>query len=175
MNFIESLFTAWLVITGGSGADTAWSITLAGPEEPGQTLVVTGTIYKSDGKTPFPGVRLYLYHTDARGYYNSGNQGTREPRIRGWLTTDEKGRYQFRTIRPGSYPGSRNPAHIHAKAYSPGGKEEWIDEFLFDDDPFVPEKERAKENGPGDFSHIMKATPGKGGSLHCVRNIILKD
>ena len=175
MSFFMHLYAAWVLLGPGSGTDTSWSITLVGPNEPGQALIVSGTFYQGDGKTPAPGVRLYVYHTDASGRYNDGKGGTREPRIRGWLTTDARGRYHIRTIKPGSYPGSRNPAHIHAKATAPDGKEEWIDEFLFDDDPFIGEKDRANANGKGEFSHIMKGALDPDGTLHCVRNIILHD
>src|SRR5262249_25559084 len=44
---------------------------LAGPEEPGERLVVTGTVFAPDGVTPAPGVFLYVYNTDATGHYNS--------------------------------------------------------------------------------------------------------
>jgi protocatechuate 3,4-dioxygenase, beta subunit len=33
----------------------------------GQKLLVTGTIYKLNGKTPAPDVILYYYHTDIKG------------------------------------------------------------------------------------------------------------
>ena len=158
------------------GADTSWSITLVAPDEPGEPLVVSGTVFRHDGTTPAAGVRIYLYHTDARGNYSEGNRGgNREPRIRGWLTTDDHGRYSVRTIKPGSYPGSRNPAHIHSKVVHPGGREQWIEEFLFEDDPFVSEKEKMKSSGRGEFSPVMKVVRGKDGTLRCTRNILLDD
>ena len=158
----------------GGEEDTSSSITLVLPGEPGEPLVVSGTVYRHDGTTPAPGVRMQVYHTDARGYYNEGNRGTREPRILGWLTTDAKGRYMFRTIRPGPYPGSRGPAHIHSKVVVNGG-EKWIDEFLFDDDPNVPEKDRMKWSGKGLVSPILKVTRGADGVLYATRNIILEE
>lgn len=35
--------------------------------EQGPKLAISGTVYKSDGKTPAPGVVLYVYHTDQIG------------------------------------------------------------------------------------------------------------
>lgn len=164
------------MIADPSGADTSWSITLVSPDEPGDPLVVSGTVFRHDGTTPAAGVRMYLYHTDARGNYSEGNRGgNREPRIRGWLTTDQKGRYRVRTIKPGSYPGSHNPAHIHSKVMLPGGKEQWIEEFLFEDDPYISEKDRKKYAGRGEFSPVMKVIRGDTGILQCTRNIILDE
>src|SRR5688572_27130373 len=37
--------------------------------EQGPKLAVSGTVYKSDGKTPAPGVVLYVYQTDQTGRY----------------------------------------------------------------------------------------------------------
>src|SRR5512134_1672562 len=38
-----------------------------GVGEPGERLVITGTIYQNDGRTPAAGVVLYAYHTNAAG------------------------------------------------------------------------------------------------------------
>src|ERR1700759_3557778 len=78
-------------------------------------LGINGTVYKSDGKTPAPGVVLYLYHTDETGHYpKKGDEkgwAKRHGYIRGWLKTDEKGEYKFVTLRPAPYPGGNEPAH----------------------------------------------------------------
>src|SRR5678815_1897241 len=43
--------------------------TLPGFNTSQHKMLVYGTIYKSDGKTPAAGVILYIYHTDQNGYY----------------------------------------------------------------------------------------------------------
>ena len=48
--------------------------TNAGWWQEGQKLLVTGAIYKLDGRTPAPNVILYYYHTDINGVY-SDRQG----------------------------------------------------------------------------------------------------
>jgi protocatechuate 3,4-dioxygenase beta subunit len=160
--------------TAAAPSDTPWSINLVTPGEPGEPLVVSGTVYRPDGKTPAAGIRLYVYQTDARGYYSEDHRGgNSDPRIRGWLTTDARGRYRIRTIKSGSYPGSRNPSHIHSKVVLPGGKEQLIEEFQFADDPYISEKDRKKATGKGDVSPVMKVTRGDNGVLQCTRNIVL--
>ena len=125
------------------------------PGEPGERMVISGTIYKKDGKTPAPNVVLYIYHTDNTGEYTRGqgeSESTRHGRLRAWIKSDSRGNYKFSTIRPASYPNSRNPQHIHPIIKEPGLQPYWIDEYLFEDDPYVDSKVRAQQEvrgGPG--------------------------
>jgi protocatechuate 3,4-dioxygenase beta subunit len=109
-------------------------------------LGINGVVYKADGKTPAPGVVLYLYHTDETGHYpKKGDEkgwAKRHGYIRGWLKTNEKGEYKFGTLRPGSYPDSPVPAHVHVTVKEPGINEYYIDEFLFADDPLLTAEKR---------------------------------
>jgi protocatechuate 3,4-dioxygenase beta subunit len=43
------------------------SLTIPPANEPGQPLVVSGTIVGADGKTPLANMNLSVYHTDAEG------------------------------------------------------------------------------------------------------------
>jgi protocatechuate 3,4-dioxygenase beta subunit len=146
--------------------------TLVSEQEQGERLIITGTIYRSDGTTPMRDFVLYLYQTDASGVYNHADRSWRNSRIHGWVKTDKNGRYEIRTIKPGSYPGSRNPAHIHVIVQLPGKQPTWIDDFLFDDDPYVGDRDRKKFVGT-DFAHVMKTSKGSDGVLRAIRNITL--
>ena len=125
---------------------------IAPSEEPGQALRITGTVFGTDG-SPAPGVIVYAYHTDASGIYPRGPQrrgqaASRHGRLRGWAMTDAMGRYRFDTIRPGGYPGTDIPAHVHMHVIEPGRCSYYIDEILFDDDPRLSvEKRRQVEVG----------------------------
>src|SRR5262245_61350682 len=96
----------------------SWTDTLPDFQDNGPKMEVTGTIYQSDGKTPDAGVIIYIYHTDQEGVYpTKGNEtgwAKRHGYIRGWIKTDQSGKYKFYTLRPGAYPGRQNPEHIHA-------------------------------------------------------------
>src|SRR5687767_1666285 len=87
-----------------------WTDTLPDFNEPGPKLEISGIIYKADGKTPAPGVVLYIYHTDQEGNYSTkGNEtgwGKRHGYIRGWVKTNQQGQYRFYTLVPASYPNS---------------------------------------------------------------------
>lgn len=49
--------------------NTTSETTLISPDEPGERLVIEGTVFDPDGVTPAPGVTVYAYNTDAKGYY----------------------------------------------------------------------------------------------------------
>jgi protocatechuate 3,4-dioxygenase beta subunit len=62
---------------------------------------------------PLAGALVDLWHADSRGVYD--NTGFR---LRGHVFTDADGRYLFRTIMPGLYPGRTR--HYHVKVKAPG-------------------------------------------------------
>ena len=140
------------------------SIRLASPQEVGEPLVVSGTLYQSDGKTPAPGVKIYIYNTDHKGYYNEDAQGV--PRISGTLTTDEKGAYRFATIRPGSYPDNRIPAHIHYVIYAPNGRQQRVD-LHFAGDRKLSQAMIRKHDPADPFSSIQNLVKDKDGNWTC--------
>ena len=115
------------------------SMRIADAGEPGERMIISGVVLRADGRTPARDVVLYAYHTNAKGIYprrgNEKGNGTRHGYLRGWLKTDAQGRYRIESIRPGGYPGRRDPAHIHFVVQDGKMPEYWIDEFIFDDDP----------------------------------------
>ncbi|MGB8191301.1 MAG: hypothetical protein WCF67_05240 [Chitinophagaceae bacterium] len=153
----------------------SWVDTLPDFNEAGPKMVISGIIYQQDGRTPAPGVVLYIYHTDQKGNYSTkGNEkgwGLRHGYIRGWMKTNEKGEYKFYTLRPASYPDSKAPQHIHPIIKEPNRNEYWIDEFVFDDDPHLTQKERSgqQERGGGGVIKVRN----ENGMLVGERNIIL--
>lgn len=152
--------------------ETLWTTTLTDPAEPGEPLVVSGSVYRADGKTPVAGAVLYVYHTDAQGAYRRpGQGGNAPPRLRGWMKTDSLGRYEFHTIKPAPYPGARIPAHIHAILRFPDGREAKVSEFWFDGDPNLPHEEYRKHARDGRFSPILTLSKGSDGAWHGTRDL----
>lgn len=102
---------------------------LAGPDEPGERLVVTGTVYSSDCRTPVPGALIEIWQANHAGLYDTDKPGNFTERgafrLRGLLQADKHGKYEIETIVPGRYPippglpglekygGQTRPAHIH--------------------------------------------------------------
>jgi protocatechuate 3,4-dioxygenase beta subunit len=148
-------------------------ITIADANEPGERLVMSGTIFQPDDKTPAEGIVLYVYHTDATGYYNKDDDPY-NPRLRGWMKTGADGKYEFRTIKPAPYPRRDTPAHIHAQIYSDKIPEYGIDEYWFEGDPLINESQKKKLlTGRGGFNPIIKLTRDSSGMLHGIRDIKL--
>lgn len=147
----------------GMPASLAWQTMIPAGGEPGESMEISGTMFQKDGKTPAAGVILYVYHTDAGGLYEPAPRQTaarRHGRLRGWMKTDERGRYNFRTIRPASYPGRTIPAHVHPIVKEPDKNEYYIDEFRFDDDPLLTKRERALEEKRGGSGIIKLVKQG---------------
>ena len=78
-------------------------------------------------------------------------QAKRHGHIRGWVKSDENGKYSIYTIRPAPYPNDNMPAHIHTSIKEPTINDDYyIDEFVFDDDTLLTsEKRKALENRGG--------------------------
>ena len=128
--------------------------TSPGWNEKGQKLIVTGTVFKIDGRTPAPNVIIYYHQTDNDGYYSPRNDKpenqTRHGHIRGWVKTDANGKYTIKTIRPGPYPGREDPAHIHLIVKEPDiANEYWLDDLVFDDDKrLIPFRKKHPASAP---------------------------
>ena len=156
--------------------DTINSVdTSAGWHQQGQRLLITGTIFKPDGRTPAPDVILYYYHTNIQGLYANkkglDSRVVRHGYIRGWVKSDTNGHYSIYTVRPAPYPGRNFEAHIHPAIKEPGiDKEYYIDEFVFDDDPLLTsEKRKRLENRGG--SGILRVFKKEG--MHIAEHDII--
>lgn len=153
-----------------------WSTTIADETVEGEPLILSGTVYQNDDKTPAEGILIYAYHTNAEGIYEkkgdeTGN-GKRHGYLRGWVKTNAQGQYQFKTIKPAVYPSRSEPAHVHMTLSSDNMLEYWIKSTLFSDDPLITPKMRS-DNEAGQFAHIITLTKNDGTWIG-ERNIKLK-
>ncbi|MGQ0618080.1 MAG: dioxygenase family protein [Acidimicrobiia bacterium] len=102
----------------------------------GEPLVLRGTVRDLDG-SPIAGATLDIWQVQPNGLYDI-QETERDSNLRGVFTTDDEGRYEFRTVRPIDYTipddgpvGSMlkatgrhpwRPAHIHIMAAAPDRK-----------------------------------------------------
>lgn len=118
--------------------------------EAGEPLIISGKVYKEDGRTPAAQVLIYAYHTNDAGIYprstpDNGRAQWRHGYLRGWMRTDRNGRYEFRTIKPAAYPGRTEPAHIHL-TISAANCPEYPGTIWFADDPLITPELRARND-----------------------------
>ena len=109
-----------------------FQVKLAKDDEPGQKLMLRGSVLSADCKTPLPGTLIEIWQADDKGNYDKkqpGNFHEAAPpfHLRGILVTDANGRYEIDTIVPGAYPippgvpglekygGLTRARHIHIK------------------------------------------------------------
>jgi protocatechuate 3,4-dioxygenase beta subunit len=92
-------------------------------------------LVEADGSAS-AGALVYFYHTGADGDYGPNDaevppaSDNNYARLFGYATTDSDGTIEFQTIRPGGYPDSDIPEHIHLRIWCPGrpsfGGEIWF-------------------------------------------------
>jgi protocatechuate 3,4-dioxygenase, beta subunit len=86
----------------------------------GEILMVKGHVLTLTGR-PVAGARIEIWQANSAGRYRHPSDKTSEPldpNFDGFavLTTDQKGGYSFRTVKPGGYRtphGDLRPPHIH--------------------------------------------------------------
>ena len=132
---------------------------LAGPDEAGDRLRVTGTVFSEDCRTPVPGALIEVWQANSAGLYDTNTPGNFTEvtafHLRGMLSTNETGAYEIETIVPGRYPippnlpglekyaGLTRPAHIHFRVMD-SLHVPLTTQLYFKDDPFL-----AGDPGPG--------------------------
>jgi len=158
--------------------NVSWRTIISPKTEPGSKLIISGTVYLPDGKTPAKDVIVYVYHTNNNGVYpkrgNERGNGKYHGYLRGWMKTDSNGRYEFETIRPAPYnTHDGEPAHIHYNIEAPDYTEYWLTGLWFSDDIRVDGyKDKIERNGG--FSNITTLSKDGDNVLRGIRNIKLQ-
>jgi catechol 1,2-dioxygenase len=125
---------------------------LAGPNEPGERLIISGTAYSSDCRSPLPNTLIEIWQANEAGLYDTNKPGNFTEHVdfnlRGMMLTDQQGHYEFETIMPGRYPvppnlpgleqyaGLTRPAHIHFRV-SESLHVPLTTQLYFKDDPYI--------------------------------------
>jgi catechol 1,2-dioxygenase len=150
--------------------------------EPGTPLLFSGTVRACDG-TPLAGAVLDIWQANGAGEYSHYNPDVPEYNLRGKLTTDADGAFEFSTVTPSEYPipldgatgqllaalgrpGNR-PAHIHFKLSHPDAAP-LTTQLYFADDPYL------RCDVVGAVKDSLVLTPVRsGGRVTCSFNFVL--
>ncbi len=152
--------------------NVSWRTAFVTSKDDGEAMIISGTVFKPDGKTAAPNSLIYFYHTDKYGIYGREGQ-PKHGRFRGWMLTDKHGRYEFASIRPASYPNSTQSQHVHMTVTTLKNREDWIDSILFEGDKFLTAREREWSGKRGGFNPIVSLAKDGSGILRAVRDIRL--
>lgn len=125
---------------------------IAGPDEAGDRLIVSGQVYSADCRTPVPNALIEVWQANTAGLYDTNKPGNFTERhtfrLRGMMLTDQQGLYEFETVIPGRYPippglpglekyaGLTRPAHIHFRV-SESLHIPLTTQLYFKGDPFI--------------------------------------
>ena len=125
---------------------------LAGPNEPGERLIISGKVYSSDCRSRLPNTLIEIWQANKAGLYDTDKPGNFTERgdfhLRAMMLTDQQGNYEFETIMPGRYPvppnlpglekyaGLTRPAHIHFRV-SESLHIPLTTQLYFKDDPHI--------------------------------------
>lgn len=114
--------------------------------EPGTRLYLQGRLLDEKDQ-PVAGAQLHIFHTDRKGFYSPldsirGSMLEQDPRLEGFLKTDQQGNFSIQTIRPANYPkqyeGRLLPQHVHILVHAKG-YEVRSAQIVFYDDPAMNE------------------------------------
>ena len=122
-------------------------LTIKGPGAPlGERIIVHGNVTDEDGK-PLTHTLVELWQCNAAGRYQhpvDQHDAPLDPNFvgGGMAITDEKGRYQFVTIKPGAYPWRNHPnawrpAHLHFSIFGRSLLQRLVTQMYFPGDPLL--------------------------------------
>jgi protocatechuate 3,4-dioxygenase, beta subunit len=113
-------------------------------EPQGERIIVTGRVLEEGGR-PVRNALVEIWQTNAGGRYrHEGDQhpSPLDPNFTGAgrALTDEDGRYEFVTIKPGAYPWRNHPnawrpAHIHFSLFGRAFSSRLVTQMYFPGDP----------------------------------------
>lgn len=129
---------------------------IAPESEPGTPLIIRGHAFAEDGTRPLANAIVFAYQTDRTGVYDVPGNGPHSWRLKGWARTDAQGAFEFRTIRPGSYPNSNNPAHVHFTIFTADGQRYHAGEARFADDALNSAAQKSDSQREGKFGEIRE-------------------
>ena len=122
-------------------------------------IMITGTVYESDGVTPAKDVIVEIYQPDENGYYCIKRDSEKRYVFhKAAIKTDADGKYTFYTFIPGIVHRSGMLRHIHPVVKSNDIEEYDLNAFYFDNDPMLTKYRKKRLIKKGREQSILKLT-----------------
>ncbi|WP_293573372.1 protocatechuate 3,4-dioxygenase subunit beta [Phaeobacter sp.] len=112
----------------------------------GERILIHGRVLDEQAR-PVPNTLVEIWQANASGRYRHKNDsylGALDPQFGGCgrALTDQQGRYQFRTLKPGAYPWPNGgndwrPAHVHFSIFGHAYAQRLITQLYFEGDPLI--------------------------------------
>ena len=112
----------------------------------GERIIITGRVSDADGR-PVRNTLIEVWQANAAGRYRQDNDNHNAPLDPnfggcGRVFSNDEGRYQFTTVRPGAYPWKNHPnawrpSHIHFSLFGPAFLTRLVTQMYFPGDPLL--------------------------------------
>jgi protocatechuate 3,4-dioxygenase beta subunit len=139
----------------------------------GTPIVLKGTIYKEDGKTPINNALVEIWHCDENEVYDNTSD---EYKYRGGQKTKADGKYEFKSILPVPYKAdpkdeaSWRPSHIHLRV-SVQNQQDLITQIYFKGGKYVDTDKWS--SAPQASNRILNISKIKSGESEIIFNVIM--
>ena len=143
------------------------------PYAKGTPIVLKGSIFKENGKTPVNNALVEIWHCDENEVYDNASD---EYKYRGGQKTKADGKYEIKSILPVPYKAdptnesSWRPAHIHMRVSVPN-QQDLITQIYFKGGKYVETDKWA--SSPQAVNRILTITKNKAGVSEIVFNVIM--
>lgn len=143
------------------------------PASHGALIILKGSIFKEDGKTPINNALVEIWHCDENEVYDNASD---EYKYRGGQKTKADGKYAFKSILPVPYKAdpkdesSWRPAHIHMRVSVPN-QQDLITQIYFKGGKYVETDKWA--SSPKAVNRILNISGSKSGEKEIVFNVIM--
>ncbi|MGB5769152.1 MAG: protocatechuate 3,4-dioxygenase, partial [Crocosphaera sp.] len=127
----------------------------------GQKIIILGRVF-NDHYQPVKKARVEIWQACHSGRYNhqyDPNKAAIDPNFQGWgwTTTNEKGCYAFKTIKPAGYPVTydwKRPPHIHFKI-TESHQKEFITQLYFSEEQELNKRDKILQRIPKDKQSLV--------------------
>ena len=139
----------------------------------GIPIVLKGSIFKEDGKTPITNALVEIWHCDENEVYDNTSD---EYKYRGGQKAKIDGKYEFKSILPVPYKAdpidetSWRPAHIHMRVSVPN-QQDLITQLYFKDGKYVDTDKWASD--PKAVNRILTISKNNSRESEIIFNVIM--